>query len=179
MLFCITSSVIKLRFIKSIIKSKFFWDKAFVNISVSEFEAYKTTNCLNTKVCQYPVIFSTPSSGTLSIDNINFTQRLVDIPNVSAKFEVTNLSLLEGTTFWNWTTNFLGGALTFYDLDIKFAGSKNISIGVHTTVNTTLNPAFGNNTINVDMEGFKKGMYLLKFTNPSGIIIENQKIVKQ
>ena len=109
-----------------------------INGSIFDFENYRNSNCVNrTATCQLPISIITKSVGVISINLLNMTQRIESVGNTSGSIIIMNLSRLETITNWNWTTSFLNGFLTFYDLDIEFLGSKNITLFAHNTENSS------------------------------------------
>jgi len=134
-----------------------------VNCSMGEFSAYKTANCLNTKLCQYPISLSTKSGGLLSIDNINITQSLDEIV-------LSNLTRLETQTEWSFNYSFLNGLLNIYDLDIEFKGSKNFTLYAYSQSNTSYLQGTANLTLRVYYSKFNatfpKGMNEMQLIYP-------------
>ncbi len=101
-----------------------------VNGSLSDFSAYRTNNCLNTLVCEYPVTFSAVTGGVLEISKANATVNLNNINLNQTK--IVNRSLL------NITFSFIRGILELSGIDLNFMGSKNITINVTHNVTTTI-----------------------------------------
>ena len=108
-----------------------------VNGSLSDFVTHRSNNCLDTKTCSYPLSIITKTAGIVEISDLNLTQRTVTEGNNSASIIISNLSILEPITIWNWTVGFLNGRLLLYDLDIEFFGSKNISLPAHSSENAS------------------------------------------
>ena len=127
-----------------------------VNGSIDDLSVYYSNNCAKTKTCQYPVCISLGQGGVLSVDKSNLTFNLREI--------TANIIKLEPLTFWNWTISFLGGIANLYDIDIEFAGSKNITLFVHTYENATHDLATSNLTIQVYHSKFNASIVLGKST---------------
>lgn len=101
-----------------------------VNGSLEDFNIYRTNNCLDTLTCLYPITFSAVTGGVLGIGNSNAT---VNINNINMNIsKIVNVSLL------NITFLFEKGLLELSGIDLNFIGSKNFTINVTHSVNSTL-----------------------------------------
>ena len=108
-----------------------------VNVSLDDFTTYKSKNCNYTTTCQYPLSISIKTAGVLSIDEINLTQRIINEDNTTGEINLTNLTILDRITNWNWTVNFINGVIGFYDLDVEFYGSQNKTLLLNLYENAT------------------------------------------
>jgi len=109
------------------------------------------TSCTGGITCSRRFTYSTTSGGILSLDNSSMIQSLNELT-------VSNLTPFEPVTVWSIIADFLnvsGSKLRVYDLDVGFNGSKNISVGVRTFGNSTINAGVDNLTILVYYSKFK------------------------
>ena len=107
-----------------------------INITNTEINSYLSSNCLNSKYCDYPILFLLNSGGLIESRNINGSMEMPSIDFSSAFRDRLNDTNCPGN--YNTTCNVMmnisassNGTVKVSEINISYRGKSNYTILVH------------------------------------------------